>query len=317
MNPTYPPSLDQPDSGESAKVATALAEWLPVKVRGMKPEALARIEPHVRTVVAAAAPTTVTTVHGMLRAAFDYVDWALDELGILQVETVWHPDNLHHFVAEENGHRSDDWQYELDRRLNQIGRAVNPRFWPREPKKRERRHPSAPYSAVEEDALRAAAAHLGEPGRPSEAAVTGLSCGAGLSAPDIALALPTDVIDLGKGRLGIQVVRHHPRLVPIRADFTELVVRAVEFAGDGPFVLARCRNAVYSTAERVHVHGFGYLKLKRARSTWLQAHLVAGTPLAALRVIAGPLSMNTLADLLGPASEAFSAEAAAIEGLRA
>ena len=105
--------------------------------------------------------------------------------------------------------------------------------------------------------------------------------------------------------------------MPIRADYTELALRAVEFTGDQRFIRAKSKNAVYCAAERVMVHGFGHLELARARSTWLTAHLVAGTPLAALRVIAGPLSLNTLTELLGPAAEAFTAEAAAVEGLRA
>ena len=94
-------------------------------------------------------------------------------------------------------------------------------------------------------------------------------------------------------------------------------VRAVEFAGDGPFIRAASRNAVFIAAERVMVHGFGHLEFARARSTWLKAHLEAGTSLPALRAIAGPLSMNTLDALIGPISEALTPEAAAAEGLKA
>ena len=201
--------------------------------------------------------------------------------------------------------------------MNQIGRAANPRFWPAAPEKLTKTGPAAAYASQAEAALRHAAMLKGEPGRAAELAVAGFGLGGGLDRPRIAVAMPSDVIGLGGGRVGIWVRGRHARLVPIRADYTAVVLRAVEFAGDERFVRAKSRNAVYIAAERVMVHGFGHLELARARSTWLRAHLVAGTPLAALRVIAGPLSLNTLAGLLGSASEAFTAEAAAVEGLRA
>ena len=129
--------------------------------------------------------------------------------------------------------------------------------------------------------------------------------------------MPDDVTYMGNGRVGIWVRDTRSRLVPIRANYTELVLQAVMFAGDGQFIKAKNRNAVFNAARRVMVHGFGPLELPRARSTWLIAHLTAGTPLAALRAFAGPLSMNTLDALIGPASQALPPEAAAVEGLRA
>lgn len=333
MNTNEPIKPDQPVSGdppgpcelqgpeteaaERAAVAEHLAGWRPVQARCLDPRILARIEPSVRSAVAAAAPNTVSDVRRMLRASFGINIWTQDELGFLDVETVWHPERARVFVDEVNGDRSVDWRQETRWTLTQIGRRVNPRFWPAPTEPLTKTGPAAAYTETEEAALRHAALLIGGPGRAAELAVAGLSLGAGLDAPRIRLASPTDVIDLGSGRLGTQVRGPHGRVVPIRANCTDLVLRAVEFAGDGRFIRAASRNGVYIAAERVIVHGFGRLELARARSTWLRAHLVAGTPLAALRVIAGPLSLNTLNDLLAPASEAFSAEAAAVEGLRA
>ena len=250
----------------------------------------------------------------MLRASFDINLWTLDELGYLRLETVWHPERARVFVDEVNDDRSVDWRQEARRTLAQVGRAVNPQFWPTATQPLSKTGPADTYSAHEEAGLGHAALLMGEPGRAEELAVAGFGLGGGMNAPNIALAKPSDVIDLGGGRVGIQVRNW---VVPIRADYTALVRRAVEFAGDEPFIKATSRNAVYIAAERVMVHGFGHLELPRARSTWLKAHLVAGTPLAALRVIAGPVSLNTLTDLLDPASQAFTAKAAAVEGLRA
>lgn len=302
---------------QAAKAAEDLAGWLPVSARGLKPDILAKVEPAARSAVRAAAPRTVTDVHRMLRASFGITAWTLNELGFLAVETTWHPDSVQRFVDEFNAHRSVDWRQEAGWTLTQIGRAANPRFWPTPAQKLSKTSPADPYSLQMEGALAHAATLLASPGRPAEVAAAGLSLGSGLDAPRIAEAGPGDVTELGGGRLGVRVRGPHQRVVPVRVAYTGLVRRAVEFADGDLFVTARSRNGVYIAAERVVVHGVGHLELARARSTWLRAHLVAGTPLAALRVIAGPVSLNTLNDLLGPASAAFTAEAAAVEGLRA
>ena len=61
----------------------------------------------------------------------------------------------------------------------------------------------------------------------------------------------------------------------------------------------------------------GGMSLRRARATWLRAHVVAGTPLAALRGVAGPLSMNTLSTVVDKVAGELDASAAAVEALRA
>ena len=307
----------RPEESEAAKAARQRAEWLPRSARTLDPETLAKVEPHARSAAEAAGPKTVMDVQRMLRASFGITAWTLDELGFLNTETTWHPNNVRVFVDEVNRHRSVDTRQELGGTLKEIGRAVNERFWPAETEKLPKTGPADPYDATEEAAMRLAPFLKGEPGRPEELAVAGFSLGGGMNAPQIRLAMPSDVIDMGNGRVGIQVRGTHPRLVPIRADYTDLVRRAVEFAGDGPFIRAASRNAVFIAAERVMVHGFGHLEFARARSTWLKAHLEAGTSLPALRAIAGPLSTNTLDALIGPISEALTPEAAAVEGLRA
>ena len=320
MRPVPPDGGPQHGTGsqtQAADAATHLAEWLPVCARGLDPETLAQVEPQARPAAAAAQPATVSDVHRMLRAAFGINMWALDELGFLDPATVWHPTNARVWVDEANAHRSVDWRQEAGRTLAQIGRAVNPRSWPEPTAPLSKAGPASAYDETAEAALRHAALLRGEPNSASELAAAGLSLGGGFRSRQIAAAGPGDIVDLGAGRVGVQVRGPRQRLVPIRADYTTLVLRACEFAGGERFVTAQSRNAVYSAAKRVMVHGLGHLELARARSTWLTAHLVAGTPLTALRVIAGPLSLNTLALLLTEAADAFSAEDAAVEGLRA
>ena len=123
----------------------------------------------------------------------------------------------------------------------------------------------------------------------------------------------------GQGRLAVWVDPEGPsaRLVPVRSGYTALLNRAVEHSNGQRFVAGTSRNAVFALAKGIEVHGFGHFYLTRARSTWLQAHLLAGTSLAALRAIAGPLSLNTLDRLLGPVSQTIDPRDAALEGLGA
>ena len=293
-----------------------MREWLPVSARALDPEFLAKVEPHARSAVEAADPKAVKAAHRMLRASFGIITWVLGNVGFLDPETVWHPENVRVYVDEVNRGRSVDTRQELRWTLSELGRA-NSRFWSPETEKLPRSGPATPYDLVEESALRLVPFLKGVPGRPEELAVAGFSLGAGMNAPQIRLATPGDVIDMGGGRVGVEVKGNHARVVPVRADYTSMVLRAVEYSDGDRFVKATSRNAVFCAAERVMVHGFGHLELARARSTWLQAHLAAGTSLPALCVIAGPLSMNTLDGLIGPVSESLTAQAAAVEGLKA
>lgn len=315
-----PGTAQQPQSAEASGTGAAerhLAEWLPQCARGLDPETLNKVEPHARPAAAAALPRTVADAHRMLRTSFEMNLWALEEMGFLDPKTVWHPANVRVWVDEINGHRSVDWRREAGRTAEQIARRVYPQSWSERTEPLPMTGPADAYTAAEEAALRHAALVVGGPGRAAPQAVAGLSLGAGLRGPQIAAAGPGDIVAMGTGRVAVQVEGPHARVVPVRADCTKLVLRACELASGGRFVTARSRNGVYVAAERVRVLGFGHLELARARSTWLRAHLVAGTPLAALRVIAGPLSLNTLDFLLVEAAADLSAEDAAVEGLRA
>ena len=110
--PKTPVAVGDPEV-QAANVAAVLAEWLPVSARALKPRVLAKVEPHARSAVEAAGPTTVRDVKRMLRASFGINIRALDELGFLDLETVWHPENARVFVEEVNGHRSVDWRQEF------------------------------------------------------------------------------------------------------------------------------------------------------------------------------------------------------------
>ena len=141
--------------------------------------------------------------------------------------------------------------------------------------------------------------------------------GAGLLSPAIAAAETSDVIDLGGGRVGVQVRGRHPRVVPVRRDYTSLVTEALGLVGGERLVSASHRTAVYTLCRQVGFGGHGSLSVRRARSTWLVAHLRARTSLAVLRQIAGPVSCDTLTALLTASASGLDPIAAASEGLGA
>ena len=95
-----------------------------------------------------------------------------------------------------------------------------------------------------------------------------------------------------------------------------LVTEAINLVGDGRFVRATYRTATYALCRQV---GFGEdtLSVRRARSTWLVAHLHAVTSLAALRRIAGPVSGDTLNALLAASDAELDTIEAAVGGLGA
>ncbi|MDD9995367.1 MAG: hypothetical protein OXS35_06440, partial [Dehalococcoidia bacterium] len=76
------------------------------------------------------------------------------------------------------------------------------------------------------------------------------------------------------------------------------------------------KNAVSRIAASLDF-GKGGLNLWRARATWLTAHLLAGTSLPTLRILAGRLSAQVLIELTELDIEEINPEQAVIEGLRA
>ena len=141
--------------------------------------------------------------------------------------------------------------------------------------------------------------------------------GGGLYGQEITAATTRDLEKITGGRLVFTTRGPKARMVPIRRAYTKLVREALEHSHKGRFIQTAGRNAVYRIGTELDTGDGEGLSLRRARSTWLHAHLLAGTPLPALRRIAGPLSANSLDILLKDAAAALDNETAVIEGLRA
>ena len=158
------------------------------------------------------------------------------------------------------------------------------------------------------------------PGRTNRVArmwVAGGSLGAGLTGRELVAARTGDLVEIADGRLAVQTRGRLPRLVPIRGVYTELVWEAIGDTSGGWFVTSESNTVVHSIAERLDRGNGKGLSLRPARSTWLLAHIVAGTSLDVIRHVAGSLSGNTLTELLQYTNHTLDDETAALGALGA
>ena len=105
--------------------------------------------------------------------------------------------------------------------------------------------------------------------------------------------------------------------MPIRGVYTELVWEAIGDTSGGWFVTGESNKVVHCIAERLDRGNGKGLSLRRARSTWLLSHIVAGTSLDVIRHVAGSLSGNTLTELLQYTKHTLDDETAALGALGA
>ena len=243
--------------------------------------------------------------------------WAYRTWGTADVAVVLDPRNVEHWVMGINSHRSQAWRENTRGALRTVGRAAYPAGWPAPPPQVGRTTTAAPYDSIYETAFVRAAKLAGRFNRAGRLWVVGGSFGGGLYGRELALARVDDLEEVSGRRLIVRTKGSKARLVPIRHAHTEVVREALDHAHNGRFIKTTGRNSVYQISSLLDSGDGGGLSLRRARSTWLQAHLVAGTSLAALRWLAGPISATTLAALLPEAASLLDNETAVAEGLRA
>ena len=230
------------------------------------------------------------------------------------------PGNVEVWATTVNRDRPRGWRNASRSVLRQVGRAVNPLGWPEQPDEVGRPPACPPYDAIDEALYREAAGLPGVDDLATTLWVAAASCGAGMRGPEISAAQLDDLSPVGADRLAVQVRGRDARLTPIRSDWTDTARQALALARQRPercarFIIPQDRNAAARAANRIRI-GDTALSLRRARATWLTAHLEAGTPLPVLREIAGPLATATLDDLL-VATSAITAKRAVTEALRA
>ena len=275
-----------------------------------------KVFPVVRCWVAAAQPGDVPMARRMLRAVSEFAMWMYETTGVVDVRLLL-PGNVEYWANQFNAHQRKTWRSDKRWLLGRVGRAAFGDGWPPVGEPTRKHVPIPPYTPGHETAFRISAALPSRAEPAGRRWVVAATLGAGLLGPAIAAAETSDVMDLGGGRVGVQVRGRHPRVVPVRRDYTPLVTEAVRLVGEGRFVRASHRTAVYALCRQVGFGGHGSLSVRQARSTWLVAHLHAATSLAALRQIAGPVSCDTLTGLLTASAADLDPVDAAVRGLGA
>lgn len=311
-----------PPPGLAPEVSTAIESWESNSIADTDAATLAAVMPAVRQMVAAEGPKTPLAARKRLWALTPMAVWQHRSTGDFDAGAL-NPDNVNTWITGVNGDQKPGWRNGSRACLNKIGMAVNPHAWPRQPKPLCRAPLLECYTPQEEAGYIDAAALPGFNNPEGLRWVVSGSIGAGMNGRDLAAARIEDVQELDGGGLAVQVRGPNPRLVPIRDSCADLVREAVSIVERRPahasrrFILAANRCAASQLANRVTIGRGRGLALRRARNTWLAAHLQAETPLVALHKMAGPLDVATLNGLLAASGFSISAEQAATRGLRA
>lgn len=291
--------------------------WVPLNARSEDPETLSVVMGVARKWVANTAPSSPKQARAHLRALVPMLVSAHHMGGSLEAERVLVPDLVEYQAVRANADKKRGWRQETRRTLRKIGRANNPRAWPSEPQPLGYNRVSEPYTNDEEVLWRSTAARKCRAGRTDSAWAAVGSLGAGIAGIQLSAMTLSDIVEIGEGRLGVRITGPQRRLIPIRGDYTELARMVIESVTGPTLMRFQGRNAAHRAAHGLAAVGGEGLSYRRARSTWLAAHLRAGTPLPALWAIAGPLSARTLTDLLDNVSADLDADTAARQGLNA
>ena len=301
----------------SSDVTRVLDRWCPDGWSERDLRALESIRGTVREWVVKAAPENPHVARRLLRTTAMLAVWAYRTWGTTDPSVVLDPRNVEHWVMSVNADRSPGWRENTRGALRAVGRAANPKAWPLPKPGMTQVTVATPYGSVDETAFVRTARLAGRFNRAGRLWVVGGSFGGGLYGRELTLARVDDFEEIADGRLVVRTRGPKARLVPIRRGYTTLVREALNHAHKGRFIKTTGRNSVYALSNSLDSGDGKGLSLRRARSTWLQAHLVAGTSLAAFRWLAGPISANTLEVLLPEAADLLDNETAVMEGLRA
>ena len=299
----------------SAEAKAVLETLVPTAVHSEDAATRNAVMEAARLWVEAAAPQSAQDASGLLRAGAEHALAVLRADGYINTEEALQPDTIERLAVRENPDAGNAHRGELRRRLTRLGRAANRMWWPLERERLGKAETPEPYGDDAEEGFRLHGLLRGGPARLAEAAVICFSGGAGMSGAEIHLVTPDRVVPRGEGGLAVNVEGKHPRLVPMRRSYTELTKRLLADTRGGPFFKAKYANRVYGVAERITARDGGHLLFRRTRTTWLQAHIRAGVPLDMLRKIAGPVSTNTLDDLIAMSAVEVDPKEAVLAGL--
>ena len=283
----------------------AIGAWLP---RFARPEDSADLEvvlPAVREWVTATTPQTVKLARTVMHKTTYYALWGWRTTGTVRPDVLLIPDNIEHYIHVVNEAWSSNRKNNARTILRRVARAVNPDDWPLRPLAIGSRHVKPPYTPQEERRILSIASLPGRRDRLARMTVVFGSLGAAMSAVEMSLLRPEHLHEMRGGGVAVAVGGHQPRLVPVRGAYTDLAREALEEVrerGVDRFLYGKSHIASETAyrllGDRRTTPDSETFSVRRARNTWLTAHLRAGTPIPVLRKFSGRLSQRTL-DVLG------------------
>lgn len=304
-----------PDSDAPEDIETAVNSWQPREWSNSDERLLPRVLPVVREWVLAASPPTVTRARNWMAFVAEAALREYLKSESTDPEIIFQPRQIDSFVRSTKRWRSPRSQYAASSALKLVGRVVVPHVIPPKSPPIGRIPVSEPYTAAEEEAFRIAAEAEGRSNRAARLWLNAAVCGAGLDGPEAIAAGPADIEQLGDNGLAIRVSGPNSRLVPIRGTYVDNVRAAIQLTTGQRFYKARSRNAASNIASQLRVDGLGTFSLRRARSTWICAHLREQTPNAPFRKFSGPIRAETLTQLLSRVADEIDEQTAALAGM--
>ena len=287
-----------------------MAAWRPNGLSAKDAAAWRVVAVAVRSWIAAAAPATARTARRLLWATARLAIWAYRTRSETDPTVILHPHNITHFVMHIHKDKTQGWRYNANSALRQVSRAMCPELWPPPAPPVRRPRSPVPYSAAEEAFFAFAAMMPGRLNRVARMWVVAAALGAGLLGTEIALCGPRHLIPRPGGQVAVQVPGENPRLTMVRGIYTDMALRAADDCDGDLFHGGGSPNAASHIAVRMKPDG---LCLRRARVTWIAAHM-AHTPPAALHLMAGGPGLRAFDDVLGHVSATVTPEEALILG---
>ncbi|MYA85669.1 MAG: hypothetical protein F4Y12_08820 [Acidimicrobiaceae bacterium] len=303
-----------------AEIAALIESYMP-NVSAEDAALLDEVMPTVRVCVAVAKPRTTHLTKQYLWATSRLGLWWYKKRRSLDVAML-SQHNVEHFVSHVTKDKDPGWRLTARSALQSVGRRVNPTAWPLKPAKVSARDVAPPYSPSEEAMFAHAALLPGRRNRIARIWVVVASLGAGMSCSEISAATTDDLVERDDGRIVVAVRGVNARSVPIRAAYTDMAREAIAGAHGNRFFRGTSKKAAAITAGRLPDDPYRcgnseVLVLRRARNTWLVAHIAANTALVPLRAVAGPVSVKTLNNLIAHVRAEIDPEEAIEEALRA
>ena len=305
-------------------VVNTIESWRPKNPSAQDVADLPVVLPVVRRWVAATAPGSASTARLLMRATTALALWGWRELGTLKAEVLLHVQNVEYWsmTHPRQQKRSATWRHNTRGNLRRVGKTMNAKNWPLQHTPMGGRPMPLPYIPDDERTFMLAAGMPGKRNRAGRLWVVCASLGAGMTGAEAVLTVPDDLVEREGGRLAVRVRGINPRVAPIRDAYTPLARKAIEAAGGAKFLRGKAANAAALIAEKIMGDPqtdpeVTKLSLRRARNTWLAAHLKANTPWLALRVIAGPVGSYKLDALIRHITEGFDPDDAVQQGLGA